>query len=567
MCLGIKEEECTICLELITLASTIGTIENCHHYYHEDCVLQWSSHSNSCPTCRKLFYKIVVSRYDERDKIQKLISIRDKLLPNDAIDQIPQEYIIPTNYPANDRGNNHDSLDQITENYSSNNKVCSICSSSDYRSSLSRNLIYCNNCPSAFHLNCLGVNTYEESEDLTWCCPMCDSLQELVAIPTYQSGLASNRDRSSRSAGNIRPRANRIRTPRTVTSLLNSHIMDVMFRNSLPNTDMPRVTNNLSIPLDHTPRESSRRRPGLIIHNENGELDDDFLYDTTNNEDVTNFQAENSRAYSPPIINGGVILRKELKEKQKLSKEEAQSWDVFDEARKCQDSMESSNVVASIHQNADEPRTRRRRKKLSELPQPDSELVEGTSEKLENFTHKTQEKTRISSLINQLRSSSQTADKHGNKIPTSQEPSSNRDTSSEILLNPTESISVDSVALYDSETKSHRKKACLDKSNNVELSLEHKVEIQKHIRNNLRPLYRPGESNPSHSPTIRSEEIYIRINKSASRKIYAHILSLVASETGQLKSSILVDYFKDDETKLKSIVDKFVGDELRYYKW
>ncbi|CUM45740.1 unnamed protein product [Debaryomyces fabryi] len=567
MSLVIKDEECTICLELITLVSTIGTIKNCHHYYHEDCILQWSSHSNSCPTCRKLFYKIDVSRYDKRDKIQKLISIRDKLLPNDAIDQIPQEYIIPTNYPATERENNHDSLDQITENYSSNNKLCSICSSSDYRSSLSRNLIYCNNCPSAFHLNCLGVNTYEETDDLTWCCPMCDNLQEIAAISTYQSGVASNRSRSSRGAGNTRPRANRIRTPRTVTSLLNSHITDVVFRNSsVPINIVPRVSNNLSVPLEHTPRENPKRRPGLIIHNENGELDDDFLYDATNYEDETNRQAENNRVYSPPIINGGVILRKELKEKQKLSKEEAQSWDVFDEARRCQSSTEGSNVVASIGENLAEPKARRRRKKLSELPQPDSELVEGTSAKLENFPQKQQEKTRISSLISQLRSSSQTRCRHDSKIPTNQEVSTNRDTT-EVLLNPTETASVDSVALSDSETKSQRKKACLDKPTNVELSLEHKVEIQKHIRNNLRPLYRPGESNSSHSPTIRSEEIYIQINKSASRKIYAHILSLVAGETGQLKSSILVDYFNDDEAKLKSIVDKFVQDELRYYKW
>lgn len=566
MSLAIKEEECTICLEVITFTSTIGTIRNCHHYYHEDCILQWSSHSNSCPTCRKLFYKIDVSRYDEPNKIRKLISIRDKLLPNDAIDQIPQEYIIPTNYPSTDRESSHNTLDQITEHYSSNNKLCSICSSSDYRSSLSRNLIYCNNCPSAFHLNCLGVNTYEEFDDLTWCCPMCDSLQDLSAMPTYQSGVASNRSRSSRGAGNIRPRASRIRTPRTTTSLLNSHITDAVFRNSSVPINIVPTVDKLNVTLERTSRENSRRRPGLVIHNENGELDDDFLYDTANIEDETNTGAENNKVYSPPIINGGVILRKELKEKQKLSKEEAQSWDVFDEARKCKVGPESPNVVKSIAQKIEEPRARRRRKKLSNLPHPNPELIEGTSAKLQNVPEKKQEKTRISSLISQLRSQ-QTGCKYERKMTPSHGNPTTLDVSTGISLNPTESISGDSGALSDSETKSQRKKACIDKPTNIELSLEQKVEIQKHIRNNLRPLYRPGESNPSHSPTIRSEEIYIEINKSASRKIYAHILSLITSETGQLKSSILVDYFNEDETKLKAIVEKFVQDELKYYKW
>lgn len=564
MSLAIKEEECTICLEVITFSSTIGTIKNCHHYYHEDCILQWSSHSNSCPTCRKLFYKIDVSRHDEPNKIRKLISIRDKLLPNDAIDQIPQEYIIPTNYPSTDRENSHSTLDQITEHYSSNNKLCSICSSSDYRSSLSRNLIYCNNCPSAFHLNCLGINAYEEFDDLTWCCPMCDSLQDLSAMPTYQSGV-SNRSRSSRGAGNIRPRANRIRTSRTTTTLLNSHITDAIFRNaSVPINVVPRV-DNLNVTLERTSRENSRRRPGLIIHNENGELDDDFLYDTSNLEEETNIGAENKRMYSPPIINGGVILRKELKEKQKLSKEEAQSWDVFDEARKCKVDSESSNVVKSVAQKIEEPRARRRRKKLSDLPHPNPnpELIEGTSANLQNVSEKKQEKTRISSLISQVRSQ-QKGCKYERKVITGHGSPTTPEISTGISLNPTESISGDSGALSDIETKSQRKKACIDKPTSMELSLEQKVEIQKHIRNNLRPLYRPGESNPSRSPTIRSEEIYIEINKSASRKIYAHILSLITSGRDQLEC---VEYFNDDETKLKSIVEKFVQDELRYYKW
>lgn len=550
-----KEEECTICLENIVTSSSIGTIQSCHHYYHEDCILQWSSHSNSCPTCRKLFYKIETSKCGNPTKIEKVISIRDKLLPNDAIDQIPSEYIIRS-YSPSERENNQTSLDQIVENYSSNNKLCSICSSSDYRNSLTRNLIFCNNCPSAFHQNCLGIDIHGTSDDFSWCCPMCDTLQDIPVLPTYQSHAGSNRVRGG-IGGNIRPRAKRVRTPRTIRSLINSRITDSVFRNiSSANT---HVIPNASLDdWEVKTNTNQRQRPGLVIHNENDELDDDFLYSNVSCEnDIPN------NSYSQPIMNGGVILRKELKDKQNLSKEEAQSWDIFDQARKCQDDGEVTDSAMSLTLNGgSEPQRRRRRKKISTPIETETTKTEGTSANIQNQLGELNKNTRISNLISQVRSASQAGhNKHDINFNV------------EVIQDDTqknESINrIESSLNTDSEPKPKftRKKTCPGVPTNVELSLEQKNEIQKHIRNNLRPLYRPGKHANNETPTIKSEDVYIEINKSASRKIYAHIQSLVMSGTSQTRSSILVDYFNQDQSKLKSVVDRYVQDELKYYKW
>lgn len=551
-----KEEECTICLENITTVSIIGTIQTCHHYYHEGCILQWSSHSNSCPTCRKLFYNIEISRKDGREKIERVVSVPDKLLPNDAIDQIPAEYIIPANHFPNYRESSSSTLDTTTERYSSNNKLCSVCSSSDYFSSLAGNLIYCNACPSAFHQNCLGLGPHSNFEEFTWCCPMCDNLQELVIAPSYQSSTTSNRIRSQRINGAIRPRANRIASTRRDTSRLNIDLNGTVFRNSaVIGTDQRFSGIRGRLSSQHsTVSTNPIRYSKLIIHNENDELDDDFLY----NNDVNDNEIATRPTFpggSSQIVNGGVILRKELKEKKKLTKEESQSWDVFDEARKCQsepDKSEESNYTSTEKTlNSREPRNRRRRKKLSQIPHNNEHIV-GTSAELEGNNSNNHAQTRISTLISQLRSPSQAYPKQGrseNNIPAS------------IPRNSHPIANSDSDTQSESDSKLQRKKSCPNVSPKMELTLEQKVQIQKHIRNKLRQYYKPGQLNTNSLPLIISEDTYIDINKTVSRKIYTCILSQFTDGQGKVDSVGLNEYI-NDEGKLKEIVDKFVEQEL-----
>jgi hypothetical protein len=273
---------------------------------------------------------------------------------------------------------------------------------------------------------------------------------------------------------------------------------------------------------------SPLRRPGLIIHNNNDELDVDFLYDDDSIEEPVQ-----------TVINGGVLLRKELRIQQNLSEEERKSWAGFESLR----NGTESTLTDSTTNLAGTATKRRRRKRLTPT-ESNSTLniqhpVNGTS-------------GRMSTLLSQLRTPK--SRKHVSQYPTSQSVSnvSESPTSLSPSSNSLNEYSGESDTQYDSDNKTVKKPK-------PELSLDHKVEIQKHIRNNLRPLYK---GNLSSAPLIHSEDQYIEINKMASRKIYEHILngSIV---NGSVSTQFIDGIFNEDNhIRLKQIVDKYVKEEL-----
>mmetsp|Transcript_35910 Transcript_35910/g.38892 ORF Transcript_35910/g.38892 Transcript_35910/m.38892 type:complete len:258 (-) Transcript_35910:174-947(-) len=55
---------CSICLEPYAVGDTVARLkkeqtdsnndkDTCHHWFHEDCILQWLQHHDECPLCRK----------------------------------------------------------------------------------------------------------------------------------------------------------------------------------------------------------------------------------------------------------------------------------------------------------------------------------------------------------------------------------------------------------------------------------------------------------------------------------------------------------------------------------
>ncbi|KAK4766306.1 hypothetical protein SAY87_007948 [Trapa incisa] len=47
-----KEETCVICLEAYKEKDDVGTLKNCSHGYHVNCIKKWLSMKNSCPICK-----------------------------------------------------------------------------------------------------------------------------------------------------------------------------------------------------------------------------------------------------------------------------------------------------------------------------------------------------------------------------------------------------------------------------------------------------------------------------------------------------------------------------------
>lgn len=492
------DHECNICLEAILPQDLIGFINSCctTKYYHKSCIVQWSQNSNSCPQCRRRFYVITIALFSNPHLVIDTVPIQDKLLPNPAVDEIPQEFIISRN-------------DLVDDNFEvSSNGVCSICSSSDYRSSI-RNMINCNFCGCNFHLNCLGLTGAEPY--INWCCPFCDCDQNLILpLPTIQTSSRGRRGGRGMIRPNPIPRQNR--------------------RINLIDHDVNHQANFSTPP----------RRPGLIIHNSNNELDDSFLYQQEFNDD------QNLPLHSNHVINGGVLLRKELKAKKNLTEEEKQSWDGYEKLREGVEVVEPNATTSDNHDS--KKRTRRRRKKITpietrELKQ--DQTIEGCSKTSSNSS-------RISSLINQLKTSSNKYSSNQFPPPQSINNLSDSPTSLSPSSNSLNEYSGESDTQYDSDSK------IIKKSRN-ELTLDHKIEIQKYIRNNLRPLYKIDSNS---FPVIHTEDEYIKINKTASHKIYQHIL-----DGGNRDLNFIDQTFNEPHhIILKQIVDKYVQEELKGLK-
>jgi hypothetical protein len=47
-----KEKECSICLSEFEKESKVLLI-NCSHFFHNECIKEWSMYKQNCPICRK----------------------------------------------------------------------------------------------------------------------------------------------------------------------------------------------------------------------------------------------------------------------------------------------------------------------------------------------------------------------------------------------------------------------------------------------------------------------------------------------------------------------------------
>ncbi|RLV84164.1 Autophagy-related protein 36 [Meyerozyma sp. JA9] len=471
-------EECTICLEGILPHADLGVVSGCRHHYHEHCLLQWCSHSNSCPSCRQLFNAVFVVD-QQTGSVKRRVVIQNKILFTDSIENIPSEYVNPPAPPEDE--------DIPTG-------VCSLCSSSDVRASAAP-MMKCNSCFAGFHLRCLGIsNVRDTGMDPTWCCPMCDVSQDVVIS---QPSLLSHRSHRVR---NWRP-----------TSIAPASSVSPPRRRSSSEGPGPNFS------------PASERSGRLIIHNENGELDDSFLY-----ADAPHTQSR------PMSLNGGVLSRRETRQWQNLSPEEIQSWNMFHQARQGAEQEYPQPSTTSG------PRRKRRRRRDGN----DTSIAAASTQTLENSRAPTLVRPSFSSIMNQVRNGSAHP-----QIPHSSPPrSANHSPPGNSPMDGTGNGDSDSQSDADTRTF-HQKPA---------LTFDQKTMIQKHIRNYLRPLYRPGDT---HS-RISNEEDYIRINKSVSRKVYSYVLSLSSPENGTIHVTFINDYLHD-QTSLKQTVDRFVEEELR----
>lgn len=445
--------ECPICLEPFATHFATGTVRPCNHRYHETCILQWLAHSNSCPTCRNLYYKVDIS---DPARPLRTVAVQDKLVDVNA-EHIPDEFII-TPLDFSERPLNDD------DPYPEASGVCSVCSSAAYLRR-ARPMVGCVGCGGRFHVACL------RPVGDAWFCPICDVFQELDVG-------------HRRPAANTAPRAARSSLPRAAPAL--------------------------------------RRTAQQIIDAAARDFDDRvYVRQTT--------------------LNGGVLRRREARAQQNLTPEERRSWELFEAARGGANDVEEQIPIGGVERK----RRRRRREPVldadaslqlsapqgafkqetssnSELGQPgDGPNADTPAHILERGLATDLAETESESSGIGLGS-----EQRGRHLPQDEPP-----TRLSRLLGQIRSGRGSSPANSPTEL--------------VDLTLDQKTRVQRHVRDHLRPIYQPLQ--PPAPGIIVSEKQFIDCNRSISRMAYAAILA--DSE----RESIL-----DDDAKLRDLVTRCV---------
>lgn len=165
--------ECPICLDPLCASTIAGKVHGCNHTYHKECIFQWAANLSLCPTCRKPLTQIDVVALSAPEVVLQTTKVQAKLLATDAINNIPQEFIIrPQQYAIQEASAARDAEDDAH----ASSGVCLICSSAAY-SARARAMVGCAACGAKFHRNCLG-----HVDEPAWFCPVCDCHQEMPLL-------------------------------------------------------------------------------------------------------------------------------------------------------------------------------------------------------------------------------------------------------------------------------------------------------------------------------------------------------------------------------------------------
>lgn len=312
------------------------------------------------------------------------------------------------------------------------------------------------------------------------------------------------------------------------------------------------------------PRRTVPAARSVAVSGQRGRLLLSDSLDTPFSEDFPDFHDFEEPQSTPnprsrtAVWNGGALLRRQARELQNLTPEERSAWSMLESTRSgLVDEIEGHNITeSSVPRRKRRPRTvppntsvgtsadTNTNNKNLEIPSANEGLANLPINALEQGP--VRGPSRIASLMNQIKGRPTTHQKTESHfsggfldIPKDSIFRANSPASLSIGLG---SPLLSPVELQNSTPRSTSPRP---------LSLEEKLKVQTHVRNNLRPLYhntQPG------TRLIGTEEEYIRINKGISRKVYSHILSLCASKG----PGVYGDLFEGDSEELKLLVDSCV---------
>lgn len=520
--------ECPICLEALSALDTLGRVHHCLHQYHHQCILQWSSHSNLCPTCRKLYYAIdVVSN----NSVVETVPVKDRLIENDAINHIPPEFIIPpATYTETDNSRSEDL-----------SGVCTICSSARY-SRQPRSLLCCIGCGAKFHALCLA-----QTDDSSWFCPVCDCGQEYSrtqfrrARPPVRRGLLVFNENNEIEDFELETT--------TRSSVLNGGILlrrEARARQNLSpdearSWEMFEEARSGSLLGDHTaptpsvePRKRRRRRVGAassgseISSTGEGNSSNDNSGERNLAGDREN-RGDNMQRGNDSIEGAGSTTDTMFRGDSVASAYSVTSGNSIATGTSTEDTHTHTARASHYSNTASDTHSTVSSSSFSPSSfSPSSSSAFPSSSSEHSLLREDSGRSRIASLMSQIR-----RPRHaGPAAPVQQSVQAHSPLSSASLH----------MADSDSDAESRR-------FYTYELTLEQKRQVQRHVRNHLRPMYHPTQPELG---DIRSEAQYIDVNRSISHRVYAEILAQCGRDPRAVS-----EYFAD-EARLKMLVDGHV---------
>lgn len=133
--------------------SEVASLSGCDHKYHDKCIKEWSSVTNSCPTCRAKFNEVTVHS-GLGGPVARTYKVRNKRAP-----------AVP--HPEDDGPGQQLGMfaPVVMQFFASSDEVCTICGSEDSLMEIA--VCFC--CQQSYHTRCLQANY--ESPNMT--CPTC----------------------------------------------------------------------------------------------------------------------------------------------------------------------------------------------------------------------------------------------------------------------------------------------------------------------------------------------------------------------------------------------------------
>lgn len=84
------KDSCTICLENNDNSKPVRMVTLCGHYFHSECLLDWTKQKEFCPNCKKDFSKKAIHEFENPQKIENESKAKLKSSENGSPSQAPR---------------------------------------------------------------------------------------------------------------------------------------------------------------------------------------------------------------------------------------------------------------------------------------------------------------------------------------------------------------------------------------------------------------------------------------------------------------------------------------------